>query len=267
MSSNETEKKYCDFCDGTGIVHEKQHELHGVMPLSPCPNCVVPKCHCGGKAPYLYLENGVVRECYCRDTRINIDRMKRIYTQSGIDRKYQWKYINDFRATSKSIETAKTAAYDIIRQFPNIRKGLYLWGNPGTGKTLLSSIILTELIIRHGIEGRFIKISRDFFRRLKGTFVEGSDSYGQSGMIEKELAEVDLLVVDDFGVQRDTPWEQETLYNLVDTRYESEKFTIFTSNVNPHTSLKELSQGRILSRLKEMCRIMELEGGDYREKL
>ncbi len=143
-------------------------------------------------------------------------------------------------------------------------RGLYLWGNPGTGKTLLASIILTELICRHAIEGRFVKISRNFFSILKESFNENSSNYGQSNRIEKELHEVDVLVLDDFGIQRDTPWEQETLYNLVDARYENEKFTIFTSNNNPLKSLSELSGGRILSRLKEMCRIMELSGEDMR---
>jgi DNA replication protein DnaC len=97
--------------------------------------------------------------------------------------------------------------------------------------------------------------------------VEGSETYGQSARIERLFAEVDVLVIDDFGVQRDSAWEQETLYNLVDARYEAEKFTIITSNNNPEKSMKEFSEGRVLSRIKEMCRIMELSGKDYREKL
>ncbi|HQL84232.1 MAG TPA: ATP-binding protein, partial [Spirochaetota bacterium] len=144
---------------------------------------------------------------------------------------------------------------------------LFLWGNPGTGKTLLASIILTELIIRHAVEGRFISISRNLFKTLQESFHEGSETFGDSGKIEKELAEVDILVVDDFGIQKDTEWKQETLYDLVDARYEAEKFTIFTSNNNPHKAFKDLSQGRILSRIKEMCRILEISGEDYRDKL
>jgi DNA replication protein DnaC len=30
--------------------------------------------------------------------------------------------------------------------------------------------------------------------------------------------------------------------------------------------MKEFSEGRVLSRIKEMCKIMELSGADYREK-
>ena len=80
------------------------------------------------------------------------------------------------------------------------------------------------------------------------------------GNVHKLIAEA----IDDFGVQRDTDWEKETLYNLVDARYEAEKFTLFTSNNNPTQVMKD---PRVLSRLREMCRIMELAGEDHREKL
>jgi len=259
-------QKYCDYCDRTGIVYTPGFDILMENPLIPCPKCVEPKCRCGKKSPYFYSSGGEINDCYCRDIRIKIDRITTIYARSGIDKKYQWKHFGDFEAVDKKSNDAKNSAYDIVRNFPDVKKGIFFWGNPGTGKTLLSCIILTELIIRQAVEGRFIKISRTFFSRLKATFVEGSATYGQTSLIEKELAGADLLVIDDFGVQRDSPWEQETLYNLIDARYEAEKFTIFTSNSNPGT-FKDLSEGRILSRIKEMCRIMELSGKDYRESL
>ena len=258
---------YCDYCDKSGIVYTPGFELISQVPLSPCPKCVETKCKCDKKKPYFYFEEDEIKDCYCRGIRIKIDKINKIYSRSGIDKKFLWKRFNDFEAGNKLANNAKNSAYDIVRKFPDVKKGLFLWGNPGTGKTLLSSIILTELMIRHATEGRFIKISRTYFNRLKATFVEGSKTYGQSSEIEKELNMTDVLVIDDFGVQRDSAWEQETLYNLVDARYEAEKFTIFTSNNNPNKSFKELSDGRILSRIKEMCQILELSGDDYRENL
>jgi len=206
-------------------------------------------------------------ECFCREIRMRIVRINNIYRRSGLERKYSWRFINEYESRNILSDKAKTAAYDIIMKFPDIKKGVFFWGNPGTGKTFLASIILTELITRKAVEGRYIKISRTYFNRLRSTFVNGSSSYGEASKIEKELEDVDVLVIDDFGVQRDSVWEKETLYNLVDARYEAMKFTIYTSNFNPNNALKDLFDGRILSRIKEMCNIMEISGKDYREEL
>ncbi len=266
VQKNIKKEIYCEFCEHTGIIHTPYHEQIGEVPLSPCPRCVLTKCRCSGIDPYYYFDNGI-KDCYCRDIRMKIDTINDIYNRSGIDKKYRWRFISGYESRSKSGEKAKSLAYDIIRNFPNVGKGLFLWGNPGTGKTLLSTIILTMLIVRHAIEGRYIKISRTFFNRLRSTFVEGSEDYGMTGKIEREFGEVDILVIDDFGIQRDSAWEQETLYNLVDARYEAEKFTIFTSNNDPFKAFREISGGRVLSRIKEMCVILEISGQDYRDNL
>lgn len=257
----------CSYCEYNGIVYKPHFQELGEEPLQLCPRCAAADCRCGGIEPYYYMENGQIKDCACRNVRIRMQRIKNIYARSGIEKKFRWKFLGDFDIKNKLANDAKVEAFNIVKNFPNVKKGLYLWGNPGTGKTLLSTIMLTELICRHAISGRFIKISRNFLGLLKDTFNTASDNYGQSGKIERELQEVDILVVDDFGVQRETPWEQETIYNLVDARYENEKFTIFTSNNNPAKTLQGLSEGRVLSRLKEMCRIMELSGEDLREKL
>ena len=258
--------QHCPYCDYTGIIYNPSFDKMGDNVLSPCPKCVIPKCKCEGEEPYYYNYDDKISTCHCRETRMKIEKIIRIYYSSGIEKKFRWKTFNDFEAVNPLLASAKRAAYDIVMNFPDVKKGLFLWGNPGTGKTLLSAIILTELIKHHAVEGKFIKISRNFFNLLRATFAEGSETYGQSGKIERLFAEVDVLIIDDFGVQRDSAWEQETLYNLIDARYEAEKFTIITSNNNPGKSMKEFSEGRVLSRIKEMCKIMELSGADYREK-
>ena len=262
---NEEKKEFCSYCDHTGIVYNHGAEVLGENVLSPCPKCVIPSCKCGAEDPYYIFENGNIVPCPCSSIRIKIEKILNIYYSSGIEKYFRWKTWSDFKPKNDQGSKAYSAAYDIVMNFPNVKKGLYLWGNSGTGKTLLSVIILTELIKHHAIKGRYTKIT-DFYSMLKSTFGEKSERYGESSLIEKEFAEIDILVIDDLGVQRDSPWEQETLYNLIDARYERGKFTIITSNQNPEQSLKELSGGRILSRLREMCKILELSGEDHRKK-
>ncbi|MDA3899341.1 MAG: ATP-binding protein [Spirochaetes bacterium] len=258
--------KFCQFCEGTGIIKNPDAYITGENPITPCPKCVLPHCKCGGESPYLYIKEGKVAECPCNPVRYRINKITHLFAQSDIDKKFRWLFLNDFNVKTQTDNRVKSAAYKIIHNFPDVTKGLFLWGNPGTGKTMISAIILTELISRYAISGKFLKISRNFFGKLRSTFVEGSSLYGMSSQIERDLATLDVLIVDDFGVQRDSPWEQETLYNLVDSRYDAEKFTIFTSNNNPVESMKEMGGGRILSRIKEMCYIMELSGVDHRDE-
>lgn len=261
------QKPYCEYCEHTGVVRNEGAYVTGDLPLDLCPRCSKPKCRCNQKIPYYFFDESAesVKECPVRELHLKIQRINELYANSGIDKKYRWRFINEFKGLNANAQSAKNYAYDIITRFPNVERGLFLWGNPGTGKTLLSSIILTELITRQAVKGKFIKISRNFLGKLKASFVEGSATYGTAAQIEEEMAEVDVLVVDDFGIQRDTQWEQETLYNLVDARYEREKFTIFTSNGDPAVTMKDLSQGRILSRVREMCKIIDISGTDQRE--
>ena len=79
-----------------------------------------------------------------------------------------------------------------------------------------------------------------------------------------ELINVPFLVIDDFGVQRNTEWESEMLYNLIDSRYAEERPIIITSNFNID-KFKEVANGRVYSRVLEMCKIIHLDLPDYRE--
>ena len=78
------------------------------------------------------------------------------------------------------------------------------------------------------------------------------------------LSNVPYLVIDDFGVQRNTEWEMEILYNLIDSRYANRRLTFVTTNQKVD-ELKDLAQGRIYSRFLEMCHIIHVTGEDFRE--
>ena len=78
----------------------------------------------------------------------------------------------------------------------------------------------------------------------------------------KTIDQCDLLILDDIGVERGTPWTQERLYDLLNTRYNECKCTIFTSNLGP-TEIEDKLGTRIASRIRS-SKIIELKGVDRR---
>jgi len=95
------------------------------------------------------------------------------------------------------------------------------------------------------------------------------DGSGSSRDILRPLIEADLLVLDELGAGKTTPWVMDLLYYLVNTRYLEGRVTFFTTNFSDFPrgqteSLTDRVSARIRSRLFEMCRRLELRGRDYR---
>jgi DNA replication protein DnaC len=109
----------------------------------------------------------------------------------------------------------------------------------------------------------FAKVHRDVLSRVKATFNVNSDLYGEGRRIEEELAAIPALVIDDLGVKTMTEFESELIYDIIDSRYDYNRLTIITSN-DPIDSFREISQGRVTSRLREMCREIHLDVADHR---
>jgi DNA replication protein DnaC len=135
----------------------------------------------------------------------------------------------------------------------------------GTGKTHLAVAALQELITTKGARGRFVDFT-SLILEIQMTF-EGS---GSKRDILEPLIGADLLVLDELGAGKVTPWVMDMLYYLVNGRYVQDRLTIFTTNYSDFSrapdqeTLTDRVSPRIRSRLYEMCRRLELRGGDYR---
>lgn len=74
----------------------------------------------------------------------------------------------------------------------------------------------------------------------------------------------DLLIIDDFGSERNTEFAIEKAFLLIDTRYRSEKPMIITSNLNLF-QLEEKFTAKIRSRIEEMCYLIKVNSKDKRK--
>lgn len=141
-------------------------------------------------------------------------------------------------------------------------KGVYLYGEVGSGKTY----IVYALIKRAkelGVSTR-IHNTTDLFRIIRDSYGKKYESY-YDNTLQMILDFKGILILDDIGVESATDWVQETLYGIVNKRYEEKQVTIFTSNLKIG-QLAEKVGDRIASRIVEMCDVIQLEGTDKRLK-
>ncbi len=263
-------KKDCPECRGMGIVLDPQGAGWSEPAFLVC-SCVENITLCNKQPPFEYFDesSGNMLPCPSRPARLALERLRIIRQMSAVPPRFAWKFLNSAdQTTTGDFMIALDMATELIREYGKKEskgpvRGLYLYGDPGTGKTLLSCIILNEIMRLYQTPVLYAKISRDILSRLRATFNPGSASYGEGDRIEKSLAKVPVLVIDDFGVQKESEWGNSVLYDLIDSRYENNLTTIITSN-EPPESWKEVNRGRVYSRITEMCRIIQIQEEDYR---
>jgi DNA replication protein DnaC len=85
--------------------------------------------------------------------------------------------------------------------------------------------------------------------------------------------EADVLVLDELGASKPTDWVRDTMMQIINTRYNDKRLTIFTTNysdVRRNDKDGEILEDRIgvplRSRLYEMCKTVVIDGDDYRKR-
>ncbi|MCL5808490.1 MAG: ATP-binding protein, partial [Deltaproteobacteria bacterium] len=161
---------------------------------------------------------------------------------------------------AKILAYAKTFADDFARH-RDAGTWLLFVGNTGTGKGHLCAAIINR-IIQAGWSALFTKTPR-LLREIKETF--NRDSEVTQSDILRRLGELDLLVIDEVGVQFGTDTERMILYEVLDLRYEAMLPVILTSNIRNLKTLEKLLGERIIDRLFEgESRILFFDWESYR---
>jgi DNA replication protein DnaC len=81
-----------------------------------------------------------------------------------------------------------------------------------------------------------------------------------------------VLVLDELGAVKPTDWVRDTMMQIINTRYNDRKLTIFTTNYTDvrlqpsEETLEDRVGARLRSRLYEMCKTVLVEGEDYRRR-
>ena len=141
-------------------------------------------------------------------------------------------------------------AHDYVDHWREMKEkslGLLLWGDVGTGKSFFAGCIANALLDK-GIPvlmtnfSRILNILTGMYSDDRNRFIESFNQYS-------------LLIIDDLGIERNSEFALEQVFNIIDSRYRSRKPLIVTTNLtldelkNPN----DLAHARIYDRILERC--------------
>ena len=153
-------------------------------------------------------------------------------------------------------------AHRYVEQWQTMRSenlGLLLWGGVGTGKSFLAGCIANALMELE------VPVRMTNFARIMNEL--NSSFSGRNAVVDK-LCRYPLLIIDDFGMERGTEYALEQVYNIVDSRYRSQKPLIVTTNLtlDEIRHLQDTAHARIYDRILEMCVPISCIGASLRKE-
>lgn len=243
---------------------------HTIENLKNCENC---KClnECKNEV------NGCVYYPQKNDNKLDFNYVACKYKnksieESKINKSFTLGISNEIKNASMSeIDINDKKRVELIKwlkkfydEYPNTKKGLYLHGSFGSGKTYLVAALLNELAKKN--YKTVIMYYPEMLSRLKSTFDNTEESYNE---VFDKIKTCDILLIDDIGAETVTNWSRdEILGTILQYRMEHELSTFLTSNLTieeleTHLSLvknnmDKVKARRIIERIKQLTTDIEL---------
>jgi len=222
-------------------------------------------------------------KCDCQ-RRIHCERLLQ---QARIPKRYQHCDFEGFEheGTFRSLGSAYLAARRFVEEYPVETAGLLLIGPIGVGKTHLAVGIVRELMVQKSVPCLFYDY-RELLKEIQNSYNASVQTTEMD--VLRPVFETEVLVLDELGAVKPTEWVWDTVSHILNTRYNDKRTTIITTNYpdlppagvegNRSANYSPASRAtreetlgdrigeRMRSRLHEMCRIVRVEGEDFRMK-
>jgi len=206
------------------------------------------------------------RRCGCRQE----DWRSRLIEAAHIPRRFSVCSLSNYHPEKNysSHLLACSLAHRLLQEYPKHERALLLMGPCGVGKTHLSVAILNGLMGK-GIACLFYEFGA-LLKEIQSSY--NPVSQGSELEVLAPVYETDVLVLDELGASKPTDWVRDTMMQIIGTRYNERKLTIFTTNYSDTRNnlaeerLEDRIGVRLRSRLYEMCRTVVVEGEDYRRR-
>jgi len=188
------------------------------------------------------------------------ERQRRMLSDASIPTRFIGRRFDNYVATTPAQQSALSIARDYAEDFAqNKRRGasLVFAGKPGTGKSHLAAAILQAVLtpyVRYMTCMDLIRAVRETWRR---------DSAHSETQVLRVLEQLDLLVIDEVGVQYGTEGEQTILFDVLDRRYREVKPVVLLTNQDK-AGFKGFVGERTFDRLVETSRWVPFDWESYR---
>ena len=154
--------------------------------------------------------------------------------------------------------TALNSAKEFVTDFSISFNNLFLYGDTGMGKTLLSHCIAKNLLNR-GYSVLYFSAFELFDQMAKGTF-----SYKVEDASRNEpIFDCDLLIIDDLGTELTNSFVTSSLFLCINERLMRQKATIISTNLALE-NFSEIYSERIFSRISSNYTMLKMIGDDIR---